>query len=77
MTAGNDVVDLSKWNGTLSVNIGDAFSGDNDKVTVRADALAGLVAKDNLKLTSIENLEIVNSDERNPVILKGANFKGL
>ena len=77
LTAGNDVVDLSKWNGTLSVNIGDAFSGDNDKVTVRADALAGLVAKDNLKLTSIENLEIVNSDERNPVILKGANFKGL
>ena len=77
MTAGNDVVDLSKWNGTGSVNIGDAFSGDNDKVTVRADALAGLVAKDNLKLTSIENLEIVNSDERNPVILKGANFKGL
>ena len=61
MTAGNDVVDLSKWNGTGSVNIGDAFSGDNDKVTVRADALAGTVAKDNLKLTSIENLEIVNS----------------
>ena len=77
LTAGNDVVDLSKWNGTGSVNIGDAFSGDNDKVTVRADALAGPVAKDNLKLTSIENLEIVNSGETNPVILKGANFKGL
>ena len=77
MTAGNDVVDLSKWSGLVSVNIGDAFSGDNDKVTVRADALAGPVAKDNLKLTSIENLEIVNSGEKNHVILNGANFKGL
>ena len=78
MTAGNDVVDLSKWNGTLSVNIGDAFSGDNDKVTVMANALAGAVAKDNLKLTSVENLEIVNSGVvETPVILKGANFKGL
>ena len=74
MTAGNDVVDLSNWNGSGSVNIGDAFSNDNDKVTVMADDLA---AGANLKLTSIENLEIVNSDERNPVILKGANFKGL
>ena len=59
------------------MNIGDAFSNDNDKVTVMADDLAGPVAKDNLKLTSIENLEIVNSGETNPVILKGANFKGL
>ena len=78
MTAGNDVVDLSKWNGTGSVNIGDAFSSDNDKVTVMANALAGAVAKDNLKLTSVENLEIVNSGVvETPVILKGANFKGL
>ena len=78
MTAGNDVVDLSKWNGTGSVNIGDAFSNDNDKVTVMANALAGAVAKDNLKLTSVENLEIVNSGVvETPVILKGANFKGL
>ena len=73
MTAGNDVVDLSKWNGTGSVNIGDAFSGDNDKVTVMADALQ----KGNLKLTSIENLEIVNSGVKTPVTLTGANFKGL
>lgn len=78
LTAGNDVVDLSKWNGTGSVNIGDAFSSDNDKVTVMANALAGPVAKDNLELTSIENLEIVNSGVKTtPVILKGANFKGL
>ena len=78
LTAGNDVVDLSKWNGTGSVNIGDAFSSDNDKVTVMANALAGPVAKNNLELTSIENLEIVNSGVKTtPVILKGANFKGL
>lgn len=77
LTAGNDVVDLSKWNGTGSVNIGDAFSSDNDKVTVMANALAGPVAKDNLKLTSIENLEIVNAGVTDPVILNGANFKGL
>ena len=77
LTAGNDVVDLSKWNGTGSVNIGDAFSSDNDKVTVMANALAGAVAKDNLKLTSVENLEIVNSGVKTPVTLTGANFKGL
>ena len=75
LTAGNDVVDLSNWNGSGSVNIGDAFSNDNDKVTVMADDLA---AGANLKLTSIENLEIVNSGvEKTPVTLKGANFKGL
>ena len=73
MTAGNDVVDLSKWNGTGSVNIGDAFSGDNDKVTVMADALQ----KGNLKLTSIENLEIVNSGTTASVALNSTNFKGL
>ena len=73
MTAGNDVVDLSKWNGTLSVNIGDAFSGDNDKVTV----MAGALQNDNLKLTSIENLEIVNSGTTASVALNSTNFKGL
>ena len=73
LTAGNDVVDLSKWNGTLSVNIGDAFSSDNDKVTV----MAGALQKNNLKLTSIENLEIVNSGVETSVTLTGANFKGL
>ena len=73
MTAGNDVVDLSKWNGSGSVNISDIFSSDNDKVTVMADALQ----KGNLKLTSIENLEIVNSGVKTPVTLTGANFKGL
>ncbi len=79
MTAGNDVVDLSKLDGTggFSVNIGDAFSSDNDKVTVMANALAGAVPKTSLKLTSIENLEIINSDEKKSVILDGANFKGL
>ena len=74
LTAGNDVVDLSKWNGSGSVNIGDAFSNDNDKVAVMADDLA---AGANLKLTSIENLEIVNAGVAAPVILNGANFKGL
>ena len=74
MTAGNDVVDLSNWNGSGSVNIGDAFSNDNDKVAVMADDLA---AGADLKLTSIENLEIVNAGVKAPVTLKGANFKGL
>lgn len=74
LTAGNDVVDLSKWNGSGSVNIGDAFSNDNDKVAVMADDLA---AGADLKLTSIENLEIVNAGVKAPVTLKGANFKGL
>ena len=77
MTAGNDVVDLSKWSGLVSVNIGDAFSGDNDKVTVMADKLADPVANPKLKLTSIENLEIVNSNTAAPVALDGKNFKGL
>ena len=36
LTAGNDVVDLSNWNGSGSVNIGDAFSNDNDKVAVKS-----------------------------------------
>ena len=76
LTAGNDVIDLSKWDGTKSVNIGDAFSGDNDKVTVMANGLAGTGAN-NLKLTSIENLEIVNSGVKTSVALDGANFKGL
>ncbi len=71
LTAGNDVVDLSKWDGTVSVNIGDAFSSDNDKVEVMAGAL-----NDNLKLTSIENLEIVNANTTAPII-PGTNFKGL
>ena len=74
LTAGNDVVDLSNWNGSGSVNIGDAFSNDNDKVAVMADDLA---AGADLKLTSIENLEIVNAGVKAPVTLKGANFKGL
>ena len=73
LTAGNDVVDLSKWDGKVSVNIGDAFSNDNDKVTVMASALQN----NGLKLTSIENLEIVNSGVKTPVTLTGANFKGL
>lgn len=78
LTAGNDVVDLSKWGGTgFSVNIGDAFSGDNDKVTVMADKLAGPVPNGSLKLTSIENLEIINSNEKNSVILNGEKIKGL
>ena len=72
LTAGNDIVDLSEWDGSGSVNIGDAFSSDNDKVEVMAGAL-----NDNLKLTSIENLEIVNAGVTAPVILNGANFKGL
>ena len=75
LTAGNDVVDLSKWSGTTSVTIGDAFSGDNDKVTVMADKLAGTGAN-NLTLTSIENLEIVNSGVKTSVTL-GAKLKGL
>ena len=75
MTAGNDVVDLSKWNGTGSVNIGDAFSGDNDKVTVMAGDLA--VGANNLKLTSIENLEIINANEARALNLVVENFKGL
>ena len=74
MTAGNDVVDLSKWNGSGSVNIGDAFSNDNDKVTVMADDLA---AGANLKLTSIENLEIINANVTRALNLVGENFKGL
>ncbi len=74
MTAGNDVVDLSKWNGTGSVNIGDIFSSDNDKVTVMAKNLA---AGADLKLTSIENLEIVNSGTTASVALNSTNFKGL
>lgn len=73
LTAGNDVVDLSKWNGSGSVNIGDAFSGDNDKVTVMASALQN----NGLKLTSIENLEIVNSGTTASVALNNTNFKGL
>ena len=77
LTAGNDVIDLSKWDGSQPVNIGDAFSGDNDKVTVMADKLAGPVSNGSLKLTSIENLEIINSNEKKSVILDGANFKGL
>lgn len=72
LTAGNDVVDLSKWNGSGSVNIGDAFSNDNDKVTVMADKLAN-----NLKLTSIENLEIINANVTKALNLVGENFKGL
>ncbi|MGN1035498.1 MAG: calcium-binding protein, partial [Rhodocyclaceae bacterium] len=76
MTAGNDVVDLSKWDGTgFSVNVGDAFSNDNDKVTVMASSLAG--TNSNLKLTSIENLEIINAKETKALNLVGANFKGL
>lgn len=74
LTAGNDVVDLSKWNGTGSVNIGDIFSSDNDKVTVMAKNLA---AGADLKLTSIENLEIVNSGTTASVALNSTNFKGL
>ena len=73
LTAGNDVVDLSKWSGNVSVTISDAFSGDNDKVAVMASSLAGT---GDLKLTSIENLEIVNSGKAS-VTLDGANFKGL
>lgn len=76
LTAGNDVVDLSKWSGIGNVTIGDAFSGDNDKVTVMADKLAGTGA-DKLKLTSIENLEIINANEKGSLDLIGENFKGL
>ena len=75
MTAGNDVVDLSNWNGSGSVNIGDAFSNDNDKVAVMASSLAG--TNSNLKLTSIENLEIINAKETKALNLVGENFKGL
>lgn len=75
LTAGNDVVDLSKWNGSGSVNIGDAFSNDNDKVTVMAKDLA--IGANNLKLTSIENLEIINANEKQALNLVGENFKGL
>lgn len=75
LTAGNDVVDLSKWSGSIPVTIGDAFSGDNDKVTVMADAL-GTGVNNNLTLTSIENLEIVNSGVQTPVTL-GTKIKGL
>ena len=75
MTAGNDVVDLSKWDGKVSVNIGDAFSNDNDKVAVMASSLAG--TNSNLKLTSIENLEIINAKETKALNLVGENFKGL
>ena len=75
LTAGNDVVDLSKWGGTKSVNIGDAFSNDNDKVTVMAKDLA--TGANNLKLTSIENLEIINANEKQALNLVGENFKGL
>ena len=74
LTAGNDVVDLSNWDGSGSVNIGDAFSNDNDKVTVMADDLA---AGANLKLTSIENLEIINANITRALNLVGENFKGL
>ena len=74
LTAGNDVVDLSNWNGSGSVNIGDAFSNDNDKVAVMAKDLA---AGANLKLTSIENLEIINANVSRALNLVGANFKGL
>ena len=75
LTAGNDVVDLSKWNGSGSVNIGDAFSNDNDKVAVMASSLVG--TNSNLKLTSIENLEIINAKETKALNLVGENFKGL
>ena len=75
MTAGNDVVDLSNWKGSDSVNIGDAFSNDNDKVAVMASSLAG--TNSNLKLTSIENLEIINAKETKALNLVGENFKGL
>ena len=77
LTAGNDVVDLSKWDGKVSVNvnIGDAFSNDNDKVAVMASSLAG--TNSNLKLTSIENLEIINAKETKALNLVGENFKGL
>ena len=75
LTAGNDVVDLSNWKGSDSVNIGDAFSNDNDKVAVMASSLAG--TNSNLKLTSIENLEIINAKETKALNLVGENFKGL
>ena len=57
------------------MNIGDAFSNDNDKVTVMAGDLAG--TNSNLKLTSIENLEIINANETQALNLVGENFKGL
>ena len=75
LTAGNDVVDLSNWDRSGSVNIGDAFSNDNDKVAVMASSLAG--TNSNLKLTSIENLEIINAKETKALNLVGENFKGL
>ena len=75
LTAGNDVVDLSNWKGSDSVNIGDAFSNDNDKVAVMASSLAG--TNSNLKLTSIENLEIINANITRALNLVGENFKGL
>lgn len=74
LTSGNDVVDLSNWNGSGSVTIGDSFSNDNDKVAVMASNLAGT---GDLKLTSIENLEIINAKETKALNLAGANFKGL
>lgn len=77
LTAGNDVIDLSEWTGSGNVTIGDAFSNDNDKVSVLAKPLStGATGTGELKLTAVENLEIISS-EPSSVILNGANFKGL
>lgn len=79
LTAGNDVIELYEWDGTRDVIISDIFSNDNDKVSVLAerlspDATAGTGGK--LKLTAVENLEIISSVPSS-VKLTGANFKGL
>ena len=74
LTAGNDVIDLYEWTGAQNVIIGDAFSNDNDKVTVLADSLS--TGTGALKLTAVENLEIVSSVPSS-VRLNGADFKGL
>lgn len=77
LTAGNDVIELYEWDGTKDVIISDIFSNDNDKVSVLAERLSPVATGTGaLKLTAVENLEIISSVPSN-VSLNGANFKGL
>ena len=76
LTSGNDVIDITGWTGSGQLTISDSFANDNDSVLAKFETLAG-VGSNNLKLASIENLQIINSGDITPLNLNGNNFKGL
>ncbi len=75
LTSGNDVIDITGWTGTDQLTISDSFANDNDSVLAKFTTL--VTGSNNLKLASIENLQIINSGDTNPLNLNGNNFKGL